>query len=623
MIDVTFHPAGKTVSVPAGSSLRDAAALAGIPTEIPCGGKGVCGKCLVRIQSGAVDFDGGWLIGETLAAQGYVMLCTARLKNEDVSVLSLQSIEAEAGQFTDQLSDYAKVDPTLLPAGPADFIVKPVQICVSAPKPGDGLSDLDRLMAATRKTLGGPVFVPLGVLRRLPEALREGTGDITLFYHSREDTGEITATDICGPESRKFAVAVDLGTTTVTASVCGEDGVLLALRTAYNTQMERGLDVISRINYAGRPERLAELRNRALATVNGLIQELARTVGSDTDDIRNISLSGNTVMIHLLLRIPPEYIRLDPYTPAVYRVPFYTAARIGLDISPETPVDIAPSVGSYLGGDITSGALCTVLAADSEQLCLFIDIGTNGEILLGNRDFLLGCACSAGPAFEGGGISCGMRASAGAIERVSIDRSSGGVRLSVIGGEAPAGICGSGMISLIAELFRAGWIDATGKFVRNRSARIIENGKAAVFMLSDDGAEREITVGESDIGNIIRAKAAIFAACQTMLKSAEMTFSDINQVYIAGGFGRYLDIDDAREIGLLPSLPRERFAFIGNASLMGTHMSLISKRHRQTRERLANAVTYLDLGAEPGYMDEYIAALFLPHTDYEQFLSAL
>jgi uncharacterized 2Fe-2S/4Fe-4S cluster protein (DUF4445 family) len=330
-------------------------------------------------------------------------------------------------------------------------------------------------------------------------------------------------------------------------------------------------------------------------------------------------------MVHLLLGIIPEFIRLEPYTPAIYQVPFYKASEIGLDINPYTPVYLAPSVGSYVGGDITSGILCTRLAAHSEELCLFIDIGTNGEMILGNDDFLLGCACSAGPAFEGGGIEHGMRASQGAIERVDIDKEKGTAACSTIGNTAPAGICGSGMISLIAELFKTGWIDAAGKLNRSKPCSAIEiNGKNAKYILAEAEKSKNgktIYITEADIDNLIRAKGAIFSACRVMLKSIDMDFEDVSRIYIAGGFGRYLDIEKATVIGLLPDLPSEKFTFIGNSSIIGAYMTLLSEKHREKQHELSKKITYLDLSTEPGYMDQYTAALFLPHTDSKLFKS--
>jgi len=328
-------------------------------------------------------------------------------------------------------------------------------------------------------------------------------------------------------------------------------------------------------------------------------------------------------MIHLLLGLNPEYIRLDPYTPTVLSIPLFVASEVGIEINPDAPVMISPAVGSYVGGDITAGILCTDLVKETDDASLFMDIGTNGEVVLGNREFLLACACSAGPAFEGGGIKCGMRAALGAIEKVEVERETGQSTYVTIGEGRPRGICGSGMISLLAELLETGWIDAAGKLNRSRPSDFIRiDGRQAAYILvraEESATGTAIFVDEQDIENIIRAKAALYAACALSLSQVGMDFGDLRKVYIAGGFGRFLDLDAAIAIGLLPDLPRDRFHFIGNASLAGSRMTLVSERHRQRQRALARRMTYMELSTDPAYMNQYTAALFLPHTNPVSF----
>ncbi len=322
-------------------------------------------------------------------------------------------------------------------------------------------------------------------------------------------------------------------------------------------------------------------------------------------------------MTHLALGLDPEHIRLAPYTPTVLEAPVYAAAEIGIEIAPAAPVLFSPCVGSYVGGDITAGVLLTDLASGNEDISLFIDVGTNGEIVIGNRDFLLTCACSAGPAFEGGGIDRGMRAAPGAISAVRVNPANGEPSFSVIGGGEPRGICGSGMIDLVAELFLSGWLDAAGRLDRTRSARRIDRaGRRASYELAGDHeGKRSIRVSETDIENIMRAKAAIYAASALMLGSIGISYNDISRFYVAGGFGRTLDVENAVAIGLLPDVPRDRFAYIGNASLIGSCRLLVSQKYRALQGDLSRRMTYLEPGADPRYRDHYTAALFLPHTD--------
>ena len=616
MLNVTFINEKKSAAVKAGTLLLDAARNAGVSTELPCGGKGVCGKCLVKIEAGGVDFKNNGVVPKELVKQGYVPICLAAVKDTDVSVLTLSDLKGEAGKFTDAYGDYLRIDNALIPSEKdIEFLVKKVKLTVAPPETADGLSDLDRLKQAVSTALKcGGIHVPLSVLTKLPSALRADKGSIVLYY------GGVGVVDIAPSNAayETYGVAVDIGTTTVAVTLIDERGNAINAKTAYNKQIECGLDIISRINYARKNGGLAELKRKVLATVNELIDGLAKKYKISKEQITNISIAANTTMVHLLLGIDPEYIRLEPYAPAVYNAPLYTAKEIGLEIHPGAPVDIAPSVGSYVGGDITAGLLCTSLAAGSDEVCLFIDIGTNGEIVLGNNGFMLGCACSAGPAFEGGGIGCGMRASAGAIEKVEIDKETKAVRCFTIGNKPPTGICGSGMISLIAGMFKTGLIDAAGKLDRN-AQNVAVNGRTASITIAKGNKNKDIVITEADIDNIVRAKAAIFSACRTLLKKADMDFGGISKIYIAGGFGRYLDIADAETIGLIPNLPHEKYVFLGNTALSGARMCLVSKRHRELRGESAAKITYIDLGAEAGYIDEYTAALFLPHTDAALF----
>lgn len=619
---ITFNPGGVVVNAKPGTLLLDAARAAGMNAETPCGGRGVCGKCLVRIESGNVDFKDTGMMPAGLVEKGYVLICRTKALDEPLVVRLMERLENEKGQFTKAGDDRLLIDAALLPAREClEPLVKKVGLIVSEPAMGDGLSDYDRLERAVKASLGAEAMeLPLACIRELPDALRQNSREISLAYSLKQGTAHVAAVEPPELTEVNYGIAVDIGTTTVAVQLVDLiTGETRDSKTAYNAQIECGLDVISRINYARKPAGLEELRLKALETINKLTNDLARECSINRDRILSASIAGNTTMTHLVLGILPEYIRLEPYTPAVYHVPPLRAADIGLDICPQALVWFAPSVGSYVGGDITSGLLCTNIPLQSEELWLFIDIGTNGELVIGNSEFMLGCACSAGPAFEGGGIDCGMRASDGAIEWVDVDAATGLPACSVIGGGKPAGICGSGMISLIASLFETGWLDAGGKFDRVRpSQAIVTEGRATRYRLfeSDEaGSGRSIYVSETDIANIIRAKAAIFSACRVMLQKVGMDFKDLAGVYVAGGFGRYLDVGRASKIGLLPGLPAEKFHFIGNSSLTGAYMTLLSASHRAAEVEIAKKITYIDLGEEPEYMGEYTAALFLPHTD--------
>ena len=662
MPDVTFLPDGVTVFIEAGGLLLDAAKLAGFPAETPCGGKGVCGKCLVRVAEGYVESDGVFCgsmaagsaepgsvdtrsmdtgstgIGsmdtvstdtvstdtvstdtestdtvstdtvstytESMDTGRMVLLCRARAGSGPVVLEAAVVRGDEQGRFCDGSEQLRMVERALLPGG-RDMCpyVKTAEITVPEPVPGDGKSDFDRLASAACKALDGEELrIPLPLLRELPKTLRSIGHKAVLAYY--KESGTIHAVDLYNiPNS--YALALDIGTTTVAVSLAGADGRIIGSKSGYNRQITCGLDIISRIHYARTRERRDELRDLVLRSINELTAELCAEHGADAGRIHFVSAAANTTMTHLLLGVDPEHIRLAPYVPAAYGLQVYTAGEIGLTACANAPVWFAPGVGSYVGGDIVSGLLCTSLSAGAEEICLFVDIGTNGEIVLGNSDFLMACACSAGPAFEGGGIRHGMRASHGAIERVRISGGNNRPELTVIGDCAPTGICGSGMISLVSELFSHGLIDPTGKFWEGRE-----------FVLADESAGGgQISVNEADVKNLIRAKAAVFSAIRTLLRSADISFEELSHVYIAGGFGRYLDLVDAARIGLLPRTDEARLSFIGNASLSGAYMALVSETHRRRQIELSERITYIDLSDEPSYMNEYTAALFLPHTD--------
>jgi uncharacterized 2Fe-2S/4Fe-4S cluster protein (DUF4445 family) len=498
-----------------------------------------------------------------------------------------------------------------------------VWLHVREPAAQDGQSDLDRFCGALAPTCARPE-VSLPAVRALAEALRAEGGDVTATLVLEQNRCQVIDIEPGHRSLDHYGIAVDVGTTTVAVQlVLLPQGEIVATATDYNDQIACGLDVISRINYARGPGPLAELRRRVLDTIHRLIARVVEPSHLHARQIRGACVSGNTTMVHLLLGLNPEFIRLEPYVPTVYQVPRWTAAEVGLDIEPLAPVRFSPCVGSYVGGDITAGLLCTELAYDSERVSLFMDIGTNGELVVGNRDFLVACACSAGPAFEGGGITCGMRAAEGAIDRVKIDPQTGIARYSTIGAGPAQGICGSGVISLLAHLFLTGWVDAAGHLDRERPCEAIQvDGRRAQYVVAparDSATGQPIAVSEFDIENVIRAKAAVYSACSLMFTKLGMSDQEVGAVYIAGGFGRFLDLESAIVIGLLPDLARERFQYVGNASLMGSYMTLVSRVHRERQRAVAKRMTYLELNTTPAYMEQYMAALFLPHTDQTRF----
>lgn len=623
---ITFEPSGKTIEVKPGTPVLKAADNAGIEIDTPCGGKGACGNCMVKIKSGDFSTDSTGILSEEEIAEGYVLACKTSVLTTDLTIDIPDRIGYEEGKFSDNFDDIALIRKDLLPkAWQLNPLIKKRLLRVSQPQNEDALPDIERLTSTIEKEWGKTeLSYPLQVIQRLAEVLRSKDGQVTVTM--AKDNGRSVVIDIEPGDttSKSFGLAVDVGTTTIAVQLISlYSGKILGIKTDYNDQIRCGLDIISRINYAREPEKLQELKSLVVNTINRLINQLCKAGMINPNDIYTAVISGNTTMIHLLLGLYPEYIRMNPYTPTLNHVPYLQAGETGIDINPCSLIYFSPAIGSYVGGDITAGVLCTDLATDSEDINLLMDIGTNGEIVIGNKDFLLASACSAGPAFEGGGVDCGMRAARGAIERVEVDPETAAPQYSTIGNIKPRGICGTGMISLLANLILTGWITNAGKFNRNRQSEYIQySGRQGYYILantSKTGNGKPLKISETDIGSIIRAKAAIYSACSLFLKHIGITFEDVNTIYIAGGFGRYIDLSHAAVIGLVPELPHSRFKYIGNASLMGSYMICTSEEYKEKQIITSKRMTYIDLGTDPDYMNHYTAALFLPHTDLDLF----
>ncbi|MFQ3550354.1 MAG: ASKHA domain-containing protein [Armatimonadota bacterium] len=623
MYRVVFLPSEISVEVEEGTLISEAAIKAGIEDfHLPCGGKGTCGKCLVEVVSGSYQQLSTSTFDKAIAGGGLVMACQTKIR-EDIVVKLTQSHSATMKVLGDS---HLLVSEDLLPNQESITPLARVEkITVPPASIEEHYSDWQRLV----KTLNpdghySDVVTDINLLWSLAEALREQDGKVTVLVQEENRNLRVCEIHSGHIDINIYGIAVDIGTTTVAVHLVDlSNGKVLDSRTSYNLQIRRGADIISRIDYAKTPNRRLELRNLILETINELLDNIIMDLSLNPNSIRAGFLVGNTTMIHLLLALIPKYIRETPYVPTVNNVPVLNASDVGLIINPQAVINFSPGVGSYVGGDITAGLLCTNIPKQNDEVALFLDIGTNGEIVLGNADWMVACACSAGPAFEGSGIKCGMRAIWGAIEYLEISEDGKDVKFDVIGDGKPAGICGSGLICLLGELLTKGIIDQMGNFnTEINSDRIIKTDSSAGFVLewgenTADGNDLIIT--EPDIENLIRTKAAIYAACYLILKNVGIDWSCVSKIIIAGGFGRYIHIHDAVLIGLLPDLPYETFSYVGNSALTGAYIALLSRDSRVELSEIANKMTYIDLSSDSGYMDSYVAALFLPHTDMSLF----
>jgi len=392
----------------------------------------------------------------------------------------------------------------------------------------------------------------------------------------------------------------------------------------YNGQIARGEDVISRIIYASKNSGGDDLRQRVLDTINSLLDKACKRAKTQPDEVVKATISGNSTMMHLLLGIPAESIRLSPFVTAVNHPPVIAARDIGLNTHPEASVDCLPGVASYVGADITAGVLSSGVDV-AEEVTLFIDVGTNGEIVLGNQDWLVTCACSAGPAFEGAGVVNGMRATQGAIEEVWINNDSLEPTYRVIGGGKPKGICGSGLISLLSEAFLTGILDKAGNVnLMASSSRVREGAHGGEYVVAwgaESASGEDIVISRVDVDNLLRAKAAIYAGFTVLADMVGVPLESVSKVLVGGSFGKYINVEKAVQIGLLPDIPWEQFDFLGNTSVKGAYYALLDWRKREQVTEIAKRMTYIELSADNTFYDAFTSALFLPHTDMSKFPS--
>jgi len=634
---VTFDIAEKPVRVPTGTLLSEAARLAGVDIGQPCGGQGRCGRCAVQITKGDVRRRSSLRLSTEDVTNGFALACQSIVEG-DISVTVPPQEKIERRLTTDRTAVEVSI--------PQDYDpvyyqpVHRISLRLSPPRMDDQTDDWGRLKTALRQKAGiEDIQISLNLLQKIGAILRENDWQVTAITDAHvEINGQRTderlvalIADIVPEEDPMFGLAIDIGTTTVTVWLVDlNTGKVEAQASEYNGQISRGEDVISRIIFSGKNGGREELQNRVLDTINLLIGQVCKRTKAKPQDIIKATVAGNSTMTHLFLGIPASSIRLAPFITTVNQPPVITAGTIGLAINSEATVDCLPGVASYVGADISSGVLACKMD-ETDKLTLFLDVGTNGETVLGSREWLVTCACSAGPAFEGAGVLHGMRATKGAIEECWISGENSPHPLEptyrVIGKSKPRGICGSGLISLLAEMFLTGVVDKGGMInldlaVTNPRIRDGEHGPEYVIAWgSETESGQDIAVNNVDIDNLKRAKAAIYAGFTVLAQSVGVPLDMVEQILIGGSFGKYINVEKAVQIGLLPDMPWDRFKFLGNTSVQGAYLALLDWRNRDRIRDIASQMTYIELSADNTFYDAFMSAMFLPHTDLASFPS--
>ncbi|MBM3237025.1 DUF4445 domain-containing protein [Candidatus Poribacteria bacterium] len=640
---VTFYPENIQVVAQEGDNLLELAQQSDVLLTSSCGGNGICGKCKVIIRKGDVHAEPTKFIDRRERQQNYVLACMtlvhsdleveippeSRLEDEQFLIgqeeIIEEELEREEVEFQPQLSDRAQFP--LIFTYPFPSLTAKLHLSLSPPTIQDSADDLERLFREIRRGRQIPIMqVGLANLKNLGKFLRENNWALTVLLGKRGGTTELILMEAGDTSAKNYGVAVDIGTTTIAAHLVDLHArKTIGTAATGNNQREHGADVITRIIYAAEKNGLDILHKAVIDDINGLIVSLTRRNKIDINDVTCVMCAGNATMTHLFLGVDPTYIRREPYVPTANFFPVIRAAEAGIRINRRGLLSCMPGVSSYVGGDITAGALASGIS-EAEEICLFIDIGTNGEMVLGNKEWLVCCSCSCGPAFEGSGIRYGMRAGRGAIQRVTISGSNYDVKYSTIENDRPRGICGSGLIDALGEMFRAGVIDRSGRIQPNwNTPRYQEGEEGPEFILAwkeeTSGGLGDIVIAQPDIDNLMRSKAAVYAAVQVMMEKMGMTWDDVEYVYIAGGFGNYLNIEKSVLIGLIPDLPLEKYRFIGNSSIAGAKMAMLSTKSLARAEEIANKMTYIELSADNTFMEQFTAATFLPHTAMSLFPS--
>jgi uncharacterized 2Fe-2S/4Fe-4S cluster protein (DUF4445 family) len=619
---VTFIPQNKSVRVEADTSLLEAALRAGITINNLCGGDGICGRCKMIISKGKVTGRVSAKLTRDEIRRGFVLACQTPVEDNLVVEIPEETWAKEklvaakdATRFRD-LSEGWEYEKDLVPAP----LVTKVYMELEKPDLANNMADHQRVDDEIRRILKyRSMQMGLKIIKNLPEMLRQNDYKITATVGLRRDIAEVMNIEGGDTTEHNYMVVVDMGTTTIVAHLLNTNTMeTVDARACFNSQGIYGREVTRRMITAEQ-KGVEELQRLLVEDINGLIDQMADANSVRLKDISAVVCSGNTAMGHFLLGLCTRNIRRNPYVAATVSPPPLRAVEVGLNINPRGLLYSLPAVSAWVGSDITAGILSTRMN-EREELSLLLDVGTNGEVVIGNREWLVSASASAGPALEGASVDCGMRAEAGAVEKLYLEKSA--IKYQTIDNKRPKGICGSGIIDAVAVLLELGYVNRSGVFVEEEKPRVETVEGLKRYIIADGretGTGHPVYISESDIENVITAKAAIFAAMKILLRRLDLTFDDIQRFCIAGAFGSYINVEHSIAIGLIPDIERSRFEFVGNTSIKGAKMVAFYKEALYKIEKIREDTTYYDLMGANDYVEEFQKAMFLPHTDIELF----
>ncbi|MHA1143507.1 MAG: ASKHA domain-containing protein [Candidatus Helarchaeota archaeon] len=607
---VTFQPEGKRVKVKDDQTILDAARIAGIDLISVCGGAGTCGKCKVILKESSsiseISNKERDLLSKEEINSGIRLACQTKIRNHVVIRVPEYSRTGKQRLQIEGIETSIKADPT----------VRKIYLELSEPTLDDLRSDVDRINEGIRTRLKtNNLKIGLEVLNDLSEITRNCEWKFTVVLWN----GEIISLEPGDTRRHLFGYAVDIGTTKLAGYLVDLNSAkVIAAGSLLNPQIPYGEDVISRLNH---PERNM-LHEIVIQGINYILDDLMEKTGILREEIYEMVGVGNTVMHHLFLNLNPKYLGRAPYPPVIRNSLAIDSGQVGINIHPQGKIFFLPVIAGFVGADTVSVILASEIYKRKE-ISLALDIGTNTEVVLGNQDKMLTCSCASGPAFEGAHIKHGMRAASGAIEKISIDPETRKISFSTIDGDPPIGICGSGMIDILAEMLIAGIVDVKGRFNKAYNSPRVRIGQDGIELVvvpaEESGTQKDITFSQKDVRQILLAKAAMNTGITILMKHFNLTKDDIKKLFIAGAFGSHINEKSARTIGLLPEVDLNIVEPIGNAAGTGARMCLVSREAKTIVESISERVTYVELATDPDFQSAFLNANFLPNSRLEDY----